>query len=34
MVFKIAEALVVAASLLLMLVVISHVLTGKWFLSF
>jgi hypothetical protein len=34
MILKIAEALMVTASLLLVLVVFTHVLTGKWFLLF
>jgi hypothetical protein len=34
MVLKIAEVVMVATSLLLMLLVIGHVLTGKWFLPF
>jgi hypothetical protein len=34
MVLKFAEALMVATALLLVLVVISQALTGKWFLLF
>lgn len=34
MVLKIVEALMVAASLLLIVVVISHALTGRWLLLF
>jgi len=34
MVIKIAEAFLVAASLLLIFLIISQALTGKWFLLF